>query len=409
MPQLKLTEKAILKMPAPDPSGKQVLHWDTELKGFAVLCSGVSNARTYVVQRTLPGSGKSRRLTVGGVNELTLAAARDRAVDMLDNLRRGIDPKVKMITPTLRWALEDYLAARKDLRPASIRLYRYVEQKLSAWLDLPLHEITGDMVEARHRAIAAEIGGDATRYTGTGTANATMTTFRILWNHAADRFPDLPQNPVRRLRRQWYAEPRRTRIVQADDMKRFYDAVQALPNPVARDWFTLMLFTGMRKTEAASLRWTDIDFAQQVIRVPAAVTKGKRNLDLPMSDLVHDLLVARRAIGDTKFAFPANASAGHVSDTNSPIRLIEATCGIRISAHDLRRTFVTVAEACDVSGIALKALINHASTDVTSGYVILNIDRLREPVQRIADRLKTLCGLTPVEGGKVAELRHRRA
>jgi hypothetical protein len=136
MAQLKLTEKAIAKMPAPDPSGKQVLHWDTELKGFAILCSGVSNARTYVVQRTLP-SGKTRRLTVGAVNELALIAARDRAADMLDSLRRGIDPKVKVITPTLRWALEDYLAARKDLRPASVRLYRQIEHKLEAWAGLP--------------------------------------------------------------------------------------------------------------------------------------------------------------------------------------------------------------------------------------------------------------------------------
>jgi hypothetical protein len=30
-------------------------------------------------------------------------------------------------------------------------------------------------------------------------------------------------------------------------------------------------------------------------------------LDLPMSDFVHDLLVARRSIGDGKWVFPANS------------------------------------------------------------------------------------------------------
>lgn len=408
MAQLKLTEKAIAKMPAPDPSGKQVLHWDTELKGFAVLCSGVSNARTFIVQRTLP-SGKTRRLTVGAVNELALIAARDRAADMLDSLRRGIDPKVKVITPTLRWALEDYLAARKDLRPASVRLYRQIEHKLEAWLDTPLIEITGDMVETRHRAIATEIADDATRYTGTGTANATMRTFRILWNHAAERFPDLPQNPARRLRRQWFAQPRRTRMVRAEDMPKFYQAVLALPSPVACDWFLLMLFTGMRRTEAASLRWSDIDLVQQVIRVPAAITKSGRNMDLPMSDFVYDLLVKRRALGDAKFVFPGNSANGHIRDTSVTIALIEKACGVRISAHDLRRTFVTVAESIDVSGLVLKALVNHSTIggDVTGGYVIMTVERLREPVQRIADRIKTLCGLSAVAGGKVSKLRQR--
>ena len=47
MPHLKLNVRAVDSLKAPDPSGKQVLHWDTELKGFAVLCSGVSNARTH--------------------------------------------------------------------------------------------------------------------------------------------------------------------------------------------------------------------------------------------------------------------------------------------------------------------------------------------------------------------------
>ncbi|WP_156918222.1 hypothetical protein [Bradyrhizobium sp. Cp5.3] len=48
MSLLKLIEKTITKRRAPDPSGKQVLHWESELEGFAVLCSGVSYARTYV-------------------------------------------------------------------------------------------------------------------------------------------------------------------------------------------------------------------------------------------------------------------------------------------------------------------------------------------------------------------------
>jgi hypothetical protein len=50
--------------------------------------------------------------------------------------------------------------------------------------------------------------------------------------------------------------------------------------------------------------------------------------------------------------------------------------------------------------------VNHAiGGDVTGGYVIMPVERLREPVQRIADRLQTLCGLLPVEG--VAKLKRR--
>ena len=93
MPRLNLTERAITKLAAPDPSGRQVYHWDTNLRGFGVLCSGASNLKTFVVQRDV--HGKARRAKVGSVAELSLAEARERGRVMLDDMRRGIDPSKK--------------------------------------------------------------------------------------------------------------------------------------------------------------------------------------------------------------------------------------------------------------------------------------------------------------------------
>jgi integrase len=302
VPRLKLTARAVAAMPAPDPSGKQVLQWDTEITGLAVLCSGVSKSKTYVVQRALK-DGRTRRLTIGAINTVSLEDAREQAAQMINDLRKGIDPKRKMGNPTLRESLEGYLEARKDLRPASIRVYRQVERTLEPWLDRPLREITGDMVEATHRSLAAATNREGTRYSGKSTANAAMRTFSILWNFAAERTPDLPPNPVKRLRRQWYAEPRRTRLVKAEQLRKFYEGVQGLRNPISKDYLTLLLFTGLRRTEAATLQWDDIDFAEKIICLPAVRTKAKRKFDLPMTDVVRDLLVARRALG-TRLRLP---------------------------------------------------------------------------------------------------------
>jgi integrase len=258
MPRLKLTQRAVEKLPAPDPAGKQTLHWDSELKGFGVLCSGTTKAKTYVVQRDLSG-GRTRRMTIAPTNVIALDDARRRAESTLADLYRGVDPKLAARgSATLRATLDAYLDARKDLRPASIRSYRLgVERYLTPWLDRPLREITGDMVEARHRAIAAEVGS-AGRYDGTSTANGAMRALRVLWNFAAERNPNLPPNPVRRLKRQWYAEPKRERIIRPDELPRFFAAVSRLPNPTARDYLLLLLFTGLRRSEAACLRWDDI-------------------------------------------------------------------------------------------------------------------------------------------------------
>jgi hypothetical protein len=56
--------------------------------------------------------------------------------------------------------------------------------------------------------------------------------------------------------------------------------------------------------------------------------------------------------------------------------------------------------------MALRALVNHSLGSGThEGYVIMNPERLREPTQRIADRLKTLCNIMPPAGANVRQLK----
>ena len=84
---------------------------------------------------------------------------------------------------------------------------------------------------------------------------------------------------------------------------------------------------------------------------------------------------------------------------------IAEASGINVSAHDLRRTFITVAESCDISPLALKALVNHGTGgDVTAGYVVMVTDRLREPAQRVCDRLMELCQVESLDGDNVTHI-----
>ena len=168
-----------------------------------------------------------------------------------------------------------------------------------------------------------------------------------------------------------------------------------------------MLFTGLRLSESASLRWEDIDLVQRIIQPAGCRTKAKRALSLPMSDFVRDLLVARRASAMPGSCSRPRAGGSHRRPSFS-LKAVAETSGIRVSAHDLRRTFVTVAKSMDISPMAIKALVNHAvGSDVTSGYAIMTTERLREAAQRVADRLKDLCSVQTV-AGNVAKLGKKR-
>lgn len=62
--------------------------------------------------------------------------------------------------------------------------------------------------------------------------------------------------------------------------------------------------------------------------------------------------------------------------------------GVSFTVHDLRRTFATTAESLDLPAYALKRLLNHKMTnDVTAGYIMRDVERLRKQMQRITDFL----------------------
>jgi hypothetical protein len=107
VPTLKLTRAAVERIRAPDPSGKQVIHWDADLKGFGLLVSGTTDSKSFIAQRRLP-DGRSRRVTVGAVGEFA-------RVDALPNRIAGDYLKLLLFTgmrrreaAALRWDEVDF-------------------------------------------------------------------------------------------------------------------------------------------------------------------------------------------------------------------------------------------------------------------------------------------------------------
>jgi integrase len=400
---MRLTKTAVASLKAPDPSGKPKLHFDDTLRGFGVLCSGKTATKSYVCQRDLAG-GKTRRVTIAPVNVISLTEARDKAAETLLSMHRGIDPRKERKAATaraqarqtgeitLRQAFTEFLANRPALRAKTRQSYADALKHLDAWLDRPLRGITRADIEQRHKAIAAEVA-DRRGTSGAASSNSAMRALRAVWNFSSERCDSLPPCPVK-LRKQWFHEPRRETYVPATELPAFYAAVQSLQNGVARDFLLLLLFCGMRRGEAASLRWADVDFESGVIRIPAARTKGGHGLAIPVSDYVLAMLKARRGLGDLGgWVFPAASRSGHLEEPKFALKLVAGSCGVKISPHDLRRSFLSVAESLDLSPYVLKSLVGHATGgDVTAGYIQLSPERLRAATQAITDKILRLCG-----------------
>jgi integrase len=185
---------------------------------------------------------------------------------------------------------------------------------------------------------------------------------------------------------------RRQTFIKAHELKDWYDGVQKLENTTFRDYLLLIIFTGLRRQEAAKLTWEQIDLKAETLSITD--TKNHETHTLPLSTYLHDLLLRRKYKVTSTFVFPAPSAAGYIIEPRKQIAKVRESSGVIFTTHDLRRTFITAAESLDIPAYALKRLLNHKMhNDVTAGYIVTDVERLRKPMQKITDFLQKKMGI----------------
>jgi integrase len=109
-----------------------------------------------------------------------------------------------------------------------------------------------------------------------------------------------------------------------------------------------------------------------------------------MSDFLRDLLERRALDRQNEWVFPSPLTDGPLKELRAAIARVIELSGGSFQLHDLRRTFITIAESLDIPAYALKRLLNHKfSNDVTAGYIVTSSERLRVPMQRITSYIRS--------------------
>jgi integrase len=150
----------------------------------------------------------------------------------------------------------------------------------------------------------------------------------------------------------------------------------------------------LRRQEAVELTWNRVDFKAKIITITD--TKNHHTHVLLLSDFLLKMFENRKAesISVSTFVFPGKGRAGYNVEPRKVMNKIIAQSGVNFTLHDLRRTFITIAESLDIPAYALKRLLNHKMTqDVTAGYIVMDVERLRMPMQKITDHLLKLAGI----------------
>jgi hypothetical protein len=193
----KLTAKFVESIACPLDDPVMIVR-DTELKGFGLRVTPKS--KSYVAESRV--NGKSKRLTLGRADLISVDEARKKALCLLSQMASGIDPSAeseaeKVSAITLGEVLDHYLSVKR-LRPSTtLKLRGLMKNHLQDWLPKALASITPEMVQARHNSVSA-IGYD--------TANSAMKKLGMLFNFAGNNLGVELDNPVQILNknRAWF-------------------------------------------------------------------------------------------------------------------------------------------------------------------------------------------------------------
>jgi integrase len=359
---VKLTQARIQRLEL--PAGKtEAIFFDEDLPGFGLRLRD-GGSKNWIVQYAL--GAKQRRMTIGSIKVLDPSNARTTARNLLARVRLGQDPaaerreaRAKASDAPLGAIVDRFLAWKESrLRPSSYgATRRYLKEIWKPLHALHLTNIRRADVAARLGAVAEEHGPIAA-----DRARAALSAF-FTW---AIREGLCEVNPV--IGTNKAAELKSREHVLSDE--EFRVIWQALPESDYGRIVRLLILTGQRREEIGGLRWSEVDKAKRLIRLPSDRTKNHRVHDVPLTKAALAILNTQPVrdgrdlvFGDGPRSNVQDArEAGFQGWSKSKTALDEKTKGIQPwRLHDIRRTVATRMADLGVQPHIVEAVLNHVS------------------------------------------------
>ncbi len=338
-----------------------------------------------------------------------------RPDDLLQRWRLYIEPtwgsrRLSEITPAAveRWhlALPEQILTRRQEQAKEIRAAQEAKRKA-----------IDDRRKIRKHGPAPKQRSEEARATsnqkvdGKSTANRALSLLRAIFNFGLDHkrqyFAGI--NPA--AKHAFFPETERERFLHPDELAPFFRALAQEPNEDVRDVILLALLTGQRRANVLAMTWPDVHLARAEWRIPGELTKNGAPHVAPLGPEAVELLRRRKEKhdawikGSTRFTpeekraapyvFPSVDSAtGHRVDPRRTWNRVRAVAGLQdLVLHDLRRTLGSWQARSGASLVMIGKSLNHKSPEATAIYARLDMDPVRESVERATTAMFQAAGL----------------
>ena len=309
-----------------------------------------------------------------------MEAARKQAAMASGKIASGIDPaeakRQARTAMTFKALFDHYIEHhakphKKTWQEDEAQFERY----LKPWRNRRLIDIRKSDVQALHGKIG--------RLNGPYAANRLRSLIRKMFAVAADLGFDKP-NPAAGVKK--FREQSRQRFLQADELPRFFAALEQEPNQTIRDYFMVLLLVGQRRTNTLSMRWEQVHLDRGTWEIPD--TKSGEPVTAYLPPRAVEILTRRKAENEdpaneraSEWVFPGHVRGEHLKDPTKNWKAICQRAKLEnLRPHDLRRTLGSWQAATGASLPIIGKSLGHRSQSATAVYARLNLDPVRQAV-----------------------------
>jgi integrase len=393
----RLTKKAVEAVPVGD---KDVVVWDTEIKGFGLKVTPAGRRSYFLYYRAR--SGQQRRPTIGVHGTLTTEQARQIARQWIAEVTMGADVsatrqaerKAASVADLCRLYVSNYAELHKKPRSVATDRANIENHILPLIGKMPLKDVRRADIERMllairegktARVLSARPRGRRVIRGGEGIANRVVALVSKMFS-CAEGWDLVEGNPARGIRK--FRENRKDRFLDIDEIGRLRDVLDSADRGKTESQFVVavirfLLLTGMRSGEALNLRWKEVDLSTECLRIADTKT-GSRVI--PLSS--HALAIIQSLPRGTEDELVFQSSRpGRPLALAKPWYRIRAAAKISSDAniHALRHTFASWSVMGGQSLAQVGATLGHKSAQTTLRYADHRLEALREYSQQTGD------------------------
>jgi integrase len=393
--QRKLTKRTIDALAA-DPGGRDVIHFDDEIRGFGVRVKK-SGAKSYILKYR-NRFGQQRKFHIARVGDITQDQAREKAEKLRGLIADGKDPVTDRISErnaqTVGQLCDEYLEAEKGRIKASTlvvdksRIERHVKpligsRAVASLTPADMEKFLRDVMAGKSvkpapkpadgKKVKRPRGGVASG--GPSVAARTLGMLgTILARAVRDRI--LAENPVRGIKRPKDEETKPA--FSFDKVKALGKALReeaeenaVIESPeakVGRQAIRALLLTGFRRMEGLTLKHDMIDGPAHCVRFKDTKS-GKQTRAVGRSAIEHFTAIKPKNAKGSDYLFPSSSKVGHLVGLPKMWDRVATRAKLKdVTLHGLRHWFASAATELGYSDLIIGALLGHAKKGITGRY-----------------------------------------